>query len=160
MKAAVALFVSITLLGCFPTNPKARTYAKWVEGGMVVSGIAISAIANTGADCDAEPNPGPNDPEDDCRTTAKWLSTAGVALILGGLLGFVATIATAEDAEVQKKIADAEAHPVKTEEKPKLPPGVNPQPAQQPQTPPPDQTAPAPTTESTPSQGSGSTPPM
>ncbi len=132
MKAAVALLLSFSMLGCFPNNPRARTIAKWVEGGAVVSGIAISAIANTGADCDADPNPGPNDPMDDCRTTAKWLSTLGVTLILGGLLGFVATISTAEDAELQKKIEDAEKNPVKTEEKDKLklPPGVNPQPAQ------------------------------
>jgi hypothetical protein len=151
MKAAVALFVSITLIGCFPNNPKARTYAKWVEGGMVVSGIAISAIANTGADCDADPNPGPNDPNDGCRTTAKVLSTIGVALILGGLLGFVATIATAEDAEVQKNIEAAKANPVKTEEKDKLrpPPGVTPPPTTD-QPPPP---------EGAPSEGSGATVP-
>jgi len=97
MKAAVALAVSVSLLliGCFPNNARHRTYAKYTEGGMLVTGIIISALANTGADCDEMMMAGK--PVDDCRTTAKWLSTAGVVLILGGLLGFVATIATAED---------------------------------------------------------------
>ncbi len=92
MKAAVALAVSISLLGCFPNNARHRTYAKIGEGTALVAGIAISAFANTGADCDEE-----NNNVDNCRSTAKWLSTVGVILILGGLLGFVATISTAQD---------------------------------------------------------------
>lgn len=95
MKAAVALAVSVSLLGCFPNNARHRQYAKYVEGASLVSGIVISAVTNTGADCD-EMNMAGTD-VDDCRTTAKYLSTLGVVLILGGLLGFVATIATAED---------------------------------------------------------------
>jgi hypothetical protein len=92
MKAAVALAVSISLLGCFPNNARHRTYAKYGEGAALIAGIAISAVANTGADCDTDAMA-----STDCRTTAKWLSTAGVVLILGGLLGFVATVSTAED---------------------------------------------------------------
>jgi hypothetical protein len=95
MKAAVALAVSVSLLGCFPNNARHRTYAKYAEGASLVTGIVISAVANTGADCDEMMMAGR--PVDDCRTTAKWLSTAGVVLILAGLLGFVATISTAED---------------------------------------------------------------
>ena len=94
MKAAVALAVSISLLGCFPNNAQHRTYAKYAEGAALVGGIIISAVANTGADCDNDAMTGVMT---DCRDTAKWLSTAGVVLILGGLLGFVATISTAED---------------------------------------------------------------
>jgi hypothetical protein len=94
MKAAVALALSVSLLGCFPNNARHRTYAKYAEGASLVTGIIISAVANTGADCDQMSMAGV---DDNCRTTAKWLSTAGVILILTGLVGFVATIATAED---------------------------------------------------------------
>lgn len=94
MKAAVALAVSISLLGCFPNNAQHRTYAKYGEGAALITGIVISAIANTGADCDQNRMTGV---DTNCRSTAQWLSTAGVVLILGGLLGFVATISTAED---------------------------------------------------------------
>lgn len=94
MKAAVALAVSISLLGCFPNNARHRTYAKYAEGTALVAGIAISAFANTGADCDNESMAGV---DNNCRTTAQWLGTVGVVLIVAGLLGFVATISTAED---------------------------------------------------------------
>lgn len=126
MKAVVALLCSVAVLtGCFPNNPKHRTYAKYAEGTALVAGIAISAFANTGADCDAMEMPGPNI-ENNCRTTAKWLGTLGLALILGGLLGFVATISTAEDAVLKQEQKQQIENPVKTEVK--LPPGVTPPP--------------------------------
>lgn len=93
MKAAVALAVSISLLGCFPNNARHRTYAKIAEGTAVVGGIVISAVGNTGADCDQMTD----EQREDCRSTARLLSTIGVVLILGGLLGFVATVSTAQD---------------------------------------------------------------
>jgi hypothetical protein len=98
MRAAVALLLTMTMTvaGCFPHDPHKRTIAKLAEGGALVGGIAISAFANTGADCDNNANMPGSDPSD-CRTTAKWLSTLGVTLILVGLLGFVATVSTAED---------------------------------------------------------------
>jgi hypothetical protein len=98
MRAAVALLLTltVTVAGCFPHDPHKRTIAKVAEGGALVTGIAISAFANTGADCDANNNMPGQDPSD-CRTTARWLSTLGVTLILAGLLGFVATVSTAED---------------------------------------------------------------
>lgn len=102
MRAAVALLVSISLLGCFPHNPKARTYAKAGEGVAILAGIAISAFANTTADCDVDNMPGVDD--SGCRSQAKWLSTAGVVLIVGGLLGFVATVSTAEEEAKQKPV--------------------------------------------------------
>ena len=52
IRAAVALVVSVALLGCFPHNPRARTYAKIGEGTALLAGIAVAAFANTGADCD------------------------------------------------------------------------------------------------------------
>ena len=97
MRAAVALLVSLTLstAGCFPHNEKHRTYAKIGEGGALVAGILISALSNTGADCDEQRAPGTE--ISDCRSNAHILSTVGVVLILTGLLGFVATVSTAED---------------------------------------------------------------
>src|SRR4051812_34324079 len=101
MRAAVALLVSVSMLGCFPHNPKHRTYAKLGEGGALVAGIAISAFANTGADCDKNAMAGV---DSNCRTNATILSTVGVALILGGLLGFVATVSTAEEDDQKPKV--------------------------------------------------------
>ena len=88
--------VTMTLAGCFPHDPHKRTIAKVAEGGSLLTGIAISALANTGADCDAN-NSMPGQDPSSCRSTAKILSTIGVTLILAGLLGFVATVSTAED---------------------------------------------------------------
>jgi hypothetical protein len=97
MRAAVALLVSMTLstAACFPHNAQHRTYAKLGEGGALVAGILISALSNTGADCDENRAPGTE--VTDCRSNAHVLSTVGVVLILTGLLGFVATVSTAED---------------------------------------------------------------
>jgi hypothetical protein len=97
MRAAVALLVSLTLTtaACFPHNERHRTYAKMGEGGALVAGILISALSNTGADCDEQRAPGTE--ITDCRSNAHILSTVGVVLILTGLLGFVATVSTAED---------------------------------------------------------------
>jgi hypothetical protein len=129
-RAVVALLVSMSMLGCFPHNAKHRTYAKLAEGGALAAGIAISAFANTGADCDEMAMAGV---ETDCRTQAKWLSTAGVVLILGGLLGFVATISTAEEEDKTKPVMQVEKTDAKKDLK--LPAGVTP-PAE-PQAPPP-----------------------
>ena len=124
MKAVVALLCSVAVLtGCFPNNPQHRTYAKYAEGGALIAGIAVSAFTNTGADCDSMEMPGPN-VDNNCRTKAQWLGTLGLALILGGLLGFVATISTAEDVELKKEQKEATENPVKSEVK--LPPGVTP----------------------------------
>ena len=100
---------------CFPHNEKHRTYAKIGEGTALVAGIAISGLANTGADCNEDRTPGAM--VDDCRRTANLLSTVGVGLILIGLLGFVATVSTAEDedktsAKVQSPPRPAQPLPV------------------------------------------------
>lgn len=94
MRAVVALLVSVSMLGCFPHNEKHQTYAKLAEGGALVAGIAISAFSNTGADCEMMKM---NGVDTNCSSNAKLLSGVGVALILGGLLGFVATVSTAEN---------------------------------------------------------------
>jgi len=97
MRAAVALLVTLTMstAACFPHNEQHRTYAKLGEGGALVAGIILSGIANTGADCDEKRAPGTE--LKDCHSNANILSTVGVTLILAGLLGFVATVSTAED---------------------------------------------------------------
>jgi hypothetical protein len=106
MRAAVALLVSVAVMsaGCFPHNAARRQQAKYAEGGALVAGILVSALSNTGADCDSMAMQG-IDPTS-CRTKARVLGTVGLALILAGLLGFVATVSTAED--------DNDAKPVTT----------------------------------------------
>jgi hypothetical protein len=117
-RAVVALLVSVSMLGCFPHNPKARTYAQLGEGAAIVAGIAISAVANTGADCDEMAMPGIDD--SGCHSKAQWLTSAGVVLIVGGLLGFVATVSTAED-EAKPKPIEIKDVSHKAEEKPATP---------------------------------------
>jgi hypothetical protein len=145
MRAAVALLVTLTMTtaGCFPHNEKHRTYAKIGEGTALVAGIAISAFANTGADCDEDRAPGVDN--EDCRSGATALSTIGVALILVGLLGFVATVSTAEDEDkTSTKIKEVTPDPV--------PPATT--------TTPPAETAPTTPTEAPPAPDTGSaTPP-
>jgi hypothetical protein len=143
---AVALTLSITLLGCFPHSARNRTFAKLGEGGAIVAGITLEAIINSGADCDqmgavVMPNSA-------CHDKATVLGDVGVGLILAGLLGFVATVSTAED-DKETPPASVEIKANTTDEKPavKLPPGVKGNPAPTP--------APAPS-ETT--QASGSSP--
>jgi hypothetical protein len=125
MKAAVALILSFSMLGCFPHNPRHRQYAKAAEGVSLIAGIAISAVANTGADCDSMAMAGQD--ISDCRTKAKWLGTVGMVLILGGLVGFIATVSSAEDAEI-KQANDLAIKPAEDKPTLTLPPGVQPQP--------------------------------
>ena len=127
---AVALLVTLTMTtaACFPHNAKHRTYAKIGEGTALVAGIAISAFSNTGADCDEDRAPGV--PNDDCRRGANLLSMIGVGLIVVGLLGFVATVSTAEDedktsAKVNEVVVEppATTTPKTTPVNPTEPPG-------------------------------------
>jgi hypothetical protein len=124
MRAAVALLLSVTLLGCFPHNPKARTYAKVGEGTALLAGIAISAFANTSADCDEMQMPGVDD--SGCHSKAKWLGTAGIVLVVGGLLGFVATVSTAEDEAKPKPVEIKDESVQPAAEKVTPPPGLKP----------------------------------
>lgn len=137
MRAAVALLVTLTMTtaACFPHNARHRTYAKIGEGTAIVAGIAISAFSNTGADCDEDLAPGV--PNDDCRSAASILSTVGVGLILVGLIGFMATVTTAEDedktsAKVREVTTETPAPPATT-----TPPAETAPPPAQPTEPPP-----------------------
>lgn len=145
-RAVAALLVSVSLLGCFPHSARNRRYAQIGEGTAIVAGIVISALSNTNADCDEMQVPGLNDSS--CKTNAQWATTAGVVLIVGGLLGFVATVSTAEKDPPAKvvEIKEVPATPAKAE----------------PAAPAPAETAPAPSenTQATdPAAGSGSATP-
>jgi hypothetical protein len=93
--------VSLVLAGCFPHNARYRTYSKWAEAGSLVAGIALAAAVNTGADCDTQGMAAEN--ESSCKSTAAALGYVAVGLIVTGLLGFVATISTAEDEDGSPK---------------------------------------------------------
>jgi len=107
------------MLGCFPHSARNRTIAKVSEGGAILAGIAISAFANTGADCDMETMPGVD--ETGCHSTAQWASTAGVVLIVGGLLGFVATVSTEEDNGAKPKPVELKEEAPQAQTKPAEP---------------------------------------
>jgi hypothetical protein len=104
MRSVVALLLTASMtVGCFPHDPHKRTLAQFAEGGAVVGGIALEAFVSTGADCDMMTKIGaPPDPN--CHSKSATLGGVGVALILAGLLGFVATISTAEEAKEPPKV--------------------------------------------------------
>ena len=124
MMRAVALILSFAILGCFPHDPRKRTYAQLVEGGSILTGVALEAVVNSGADCDLMQG-GVTFSNESCHTKATILGNTGLALILGGLIGFLATISTAEEDKAQPPI-DIKADKATNTEKPKLtlPPGV------------------------------------
>jgi len=119
-RAVVALLLIVSMVGCFPHNAQHRTYAKLGEGTAIVAGIAISAFANSSADCDQMVT-GLNGGDASCKSSAQWASTAGVALIVGGLLGFVATVSTAEQ-EKPKAVEIKDVTPAKADAKPEAKP--------------------------------------
>jgi hypothetical protein len=122
---AAAVVLSLSLFGCFPHDAHKRTLAQYVEGGSIVAGIGVEFLVNTGADCDQMRMAGITNAS--CHTRAEVLGDIGVALILAGLMGFTATMATAEEEKAPARI-DIKAD--KPAEKPdvKLPPGVKPSP--------------------------------
>jgi hypothetical protein len=124
------------LLGCFPNNAKHRQYAMYVEGGFLLGGVAILAVANTGADCDMSVGLGM--PKNDCKSSASLISGLGLALIIGGLVGFMGTVATTADDKTPTKTTTAT-----TPTKPTAPP-VTPTPIAPSLTPPPPAPTPAP----------------
>nr|HEX4314672.1 hypothetical protein [Kofleriaceae bacterium] len=105
--AAAVVAASLLATGCFPHNARYRSYSKWAEGGALVAGVLIEGLSNTGADCDTMGMAA--QPDSSCHTTAKVLGTAGLILIVGGLLGFVATVSTSEDEDDNKPKVTIEA---------------------------------------------------
>lgn len=130
MRSAVALMLVATLTtGCFPHNARNRTIAEIVEGGIAVSGVVIEGFVQSGADCDMTHAPGA--PPVTCKQTASAEGGIGVALILAGLVGFIATISTSEDDNDTPKPIEIKAKPelVPTTAAPVAPPAPAPAPA-------------------------------
>jgi hypothetical protein len=118
---AVALMLSIALLGCFPHNAKYRTYSELAEGAAIVAGIGVEYFANTNADCQQLETQGMT--QSGCKSTGSALGGIGLALILAGIGGFILTKLSEEDAPpppLALKAQDPEKPAVK------LPPGVQP----------------------------------
>jgi hypothetical protein len=96
MRSAVALLLASSLVaGCFPHNSRDRTIAEIVEGGIAVSGVVVEGFVHSGADCSMMAAPG--EPPLKCESNASVGGGIGVALILAGVVGFIATISSAED---------------------------------------------------------------
>lgn len=127
MRTAAGLLSLALVAGCFPHNPKARTYAKLTEGALIVGGIGMEFLANsrTGANCDTSGSLGMS--TSDCKSTGSVLGGVGLGMILTGLTGFIATISTAEEEKPAPPPVEVKAAPEKPDVK--LPPGVQPAPA-------------------------------
>ncbi len=125
---AVALMLSIAVSGCFPHNSKARSIAKYTEGGLIVAGVGLEFLASskTGADCDAMSMAGTS--TSSCHTNGTILGGVGFALIMAGLTGFIATISTADDTEKKPPPrVDIKAQEPTAKPEAKLPAGAQPQ---------------------------------
>ena len=110
MKSAVALMLVASLgMGCFPHSSRNRTISEIVEGGVSVSGVVLEGFAQSGADCDMTHAPGA--PPVMCKQSASTVGGVGVALILAGLVGFIATISTSEDDNDTPKPIEIKAKP-------------------------------------------------
>jgi hypothetical protein len=93
---AVALVAIISLAGgCFPHDAHKRTIAQLIEGGTFGVGVGMQYFANTQADCDQMKQTG--QPSMSCTGASQAIGSVGVGLILAGLVGFIATVSTAED---------------------------------------------------------------
>lgn len=118
---AVALTLALSMTACFPHNARHRTIAKVSEGVSLVSGIAILAVVNSGADCDAMMMPGLEDP--DCEGNANILSTIGLGLIMLGLGGFIVTVSATPDDDDPSSASTITPPPI-------TPPAVEPPPVE------------------------------
>jgi hypothetical protein len=106
--ALVALLLVVT--ACFPHNARHRKIAKWSEGGALAAGIVMLSVANTGADCTGGPSA--RDSLDGCRRNATLIGDVGLALILGGLVGFgITQMTTPEETAPPPKPLAAQADP-------------------------------------------------
>ncbi|MEO6775486.1 MAG: hypothetical protein ABI467_21165 [Kofleriaceae bacterium] len=127
MRSAVALMLAATLVpGCFPHNSRNRTIAEIVEGGVAVSGVVVESFVQSGADCDMTHAPGA--PPVSCKQNASLSGGIGVALILAGVIGFIATISTSEDDNDTPKPIEIKAAPASLDPAPLAPAPLAPAP--------------------------------
>ena len=99
MRAAVALVLSLAVSSgaCFPNNPRHQTYAKIAEGGVLLGGIGLLFVVNTGADCVPDVA---GMPDKSCEDKANLLGNIGLGLVLAGLIGFIVTVSTSGEDKV------------------------------------------------------------
>lgn len=99
MRAAVALVLSLAVSSgaCFPNNPRHQTYAKIAEGGVLLGGIGLLFVVNTGADCTPDVA---GMPDTTCEDKANLLGNIGLGLVLAGLIGFIVTVSTSGEDKV------------------------------------------------------------
>ena len=96
MRAATIVLLVALVSGCF-ANARHRRTAKLGEGAAIATGILVLSLAPSGADCRYVASEG-RDSYDSCQTNANLVGTAGLALVLGGLLGFAITQMTTPEA--------------------------------------------------------------
>lgn len=96
MRAVALLVIASLAAGCFPHNAHKRTIAQLVEGGTLAAGIGMEYFANTTADCDQMKQETGN-LSASCGGVSQSIGSVGVALIIGGLVGFIVTISGAQD---------------------------------------------------------------
>lgn len=93
MRSALALtLVAAMVGGCFPHSPKKRMIAEIIEGALVAGGVGLEATVTTTADCQAN-----LDATASCSATGQRNGAIGVAMILTGIVAFIATISSASD---------------------------------------------------------------
>lgn len=101
MRAVAILLLALT--ACFPHDAHKQTLAKYAEGAALVTGIGLEYAANSQADCDAMKVTGAGG-GGSCQLAGAVVGDAGVVLMLAGMVGFIVTVSTAEDAAPQPAI--------------------------------------------------------
>lgn len=97
MRSAVALVLASSLAaGCFPHSRRNTTISEIIEGGIAISGVVVEGFVQSGADCNQMVT-APGAPKAQCASNASTGGGIGVALILAGVVGFIATISAFED---------------------------------------------------------------
>lgn len=114
------ILASSLLAGCFPHSARNRTIAEITEGAVAVTGVVIEGFVQSGADCDMNAH-APGEPPVMCKQDASVAGGIGVALILAGIVGFIATISAAEDDDSKPKPIVIKAQP-ETQPTPATPP--------------------------------------
>lgn len=99
-----AVAILLALSACFPHDAHKQTLAKYAEGAAIVTGIGLQYAVNSQADCDAQKVTGAGG-GGSCQLTGAVVGDLGVGLILAGLVGFIVTVSTSEDAAPQPAIA-------------------------------------------------------
>jgi hypothetical protein len=110
MNRLIALALVFSTAACFPHDGHRRRLAKWSEGGAIVAGIGMLSVTSSGADCSN--GPATRAEHESCQHNATIVGDIGLALILGGLVGFGITQMTADpEAAPPPKPLAAEADP-------------------------------------------------